>query len=147
MSSEKASLVDESGLHGRSVNDSGGRSKTGGASFGMTVITLCKICVGTGVLAVPHAFSQGGALPSFLSLLLLLCWNDWSANRLLSCRSLLSERERSAFAAQCVESPLGALARVRQPSVECVPSFLPSRARRGDEARTRHSASRRVASV
>ncbi|KAK7254781.1 cullin-like protein [Aureococcus anophagefferens] len=90
MTSEKAALVDDVEAGGRGGGD---------ATFGMTVITLMKICVGTGVLAVPHAFSGAGVVPGFGMLFALLCWNDWSANRLLACRDLLSDDERRRFEA------------------------------------------------
>ena len=52
MTSEKAALVDDVEAGGRGGGD---------ATFGMTVITLMKICVGTGVLAVPHdSINTGG---------------------------------------------------------------------------------------
>ncbi|KAH8067414.1 hypothetical protein JL721_7522 [Aureococcus anophagefferens] len=102
MTSEKAALVDDVEAGGRGGGD---------ATFGMTVITLMKICVGTGVLAVPHAFSGAGVVPGFGMLFALLCWNDWSANRLLACRDLLSDDERRRCEAPGGESPLGALAR------------------------------------
>ncbi|KAH8093335.1 hypothetical protein JL720_4459 [Aureococcus anophagefferens] len=86
----KAALVDDVEAGGRGGGD---------ATFGMTVITLMKICVGTGVLAVPHAFSGAGVVPGFGMLFALLCWNDWSANRLLACRDLLSDDERRRFEA------------------------------------------------
>ena len=101
MTSEKAALVDDVEAGGRGGGD---------ATFGMTVITLMKICVGTGVLAVPHAFSGAGVVPGFGMLFALLCWNDWSANRLLACRDLLSDDERRRFEApggEDVEKPEG----------------------------------------
>ncbi|KAH8044828.1 hypothetical protein JL720_16947 [Aureococcus anophagefferens] len=96
MTSEKAALVDDVEAGGRGGGD---------ATFGMTVITLMKICVGTGVLAVPHAFSGAGVVPGFGMLFALLCWNDWSANRLLACRDLLSDDERRRFEAPASKSP------------------------------------------
>jgi len=83
---------------------------TAGASYGMTVITLLKICIGTGVLAVPHAFATAGALPCLAMLLGLLGWNDWSARRLLQCRDVLSPREQASLTGG-QESPLAALSR------------------------------------
>lgn len=96
----------------RRLLDEAPPARSGGASFTMIVVTMLKVCVGTGVLAVPHAFSEGGVLPSFVMLFALLCWNDWSANRLVDCRALLDARECAAHASQTVESPLAALARV-----------------------------------
>ena len=104
---EQAALVGD--VEGGAV---GGGGPPSGATFSMTVITLCKICVGTGVLAVPHAFSESGCLCGFLMLLFLLLWNDWSANRLLGVRDLLTAEELAAFRGARDESPLGALARI-----------------------------------
>ncbi|KAH8045484.1 hypothetical protein JL720_16688 [Aureococcus anophagefferens] len=104
----KAALVDDVEAGGRGGGD---------ATFGMTVITLMKICVGTGVLAVPHAFSGAGVVPGFGMLFALLCWNDWSANRLLACRDLLSDDERRRFEAPGGEVAAGRLALVAGPRV------------------------------
>ena len=55
----------------------GNANKTGNTSFLGAVTTMLKFCIGTGVLAVPHAFSTGGVVPCALALLALLAWNDW----------------------------------------------------------------------
>ena len=64
-------------------------SKTGNTSFPGAVTTMLKFCIGTGVLAVPHAFSTGGVVPCALALLALLAWNDWAGRRLIQARDLL----------------------------------------------------------
>ena len=63
-----------------------------------------KTCVGTGVLALPYAFSQGGAL-ACLGMLTLGLWNWWTSMQLLLVREALSSQghldvtERSAYSA------------------------------------------------
>jgi hypothetical protein len=41
----------------------GNANKTGNTSFLGAVTTMLKFCIGTGVFAVPHAFSTGGVVP------------------------------------------------------------------------------------
>lgn len=68
------------------------------ASTRAIIITLLKVCVGTGVLAVPRSFARGGVATMALTLVVLVLWNEWCARRLLECRSLLTPRERVAVA-------------------------------------------------
>ena len=72
---------------------------------------MLKFCIGTGVLAVPHAFSTGGVLPCALALLALLAWNDWAGRRLIQARDLLDADALLRFNTGGGESPLAALTR------------------------------------
>jgi amino acid permease len=72
---------------------------------------MLKFCIGTGVLAVPHAFSTGGVLPCALALLGLLLWNDWAGRRLIQARDLLDADALRRFNEGGGESPLAALTR------------------------------------
>ena len=110
MSSERSALALEDGSNGDAPASRRSSFSPTGASYGMMVVNLLKICVGTGVLAVPHAFATGGAVPCLGALSVLLVWNDWSARRLLACRDLLDEAGRARLQSGA-DSPLAALAR------------------------------------
>lgn len=75
-----------------------------GASVWAATVSLVKTCVGTGVLALPYAFSHGGAL-SVPGMLALGLWNWWTSMQLLLVREALSSQacldvnERSAYSA------------------------------------------------
>ena len=63
-----------------------------------------KICVGTGVLALPYSFAQGGVLFSAVGLYIISKWNIYSVERLLRCEEIVqrlpgvdSERNISTF--------------------------------------------------
>ncbi|GMH63077.1 hypothetical protein TL16_g12919, partial [Triparma laevis f. inornata] len=64
-------------------------SATLGTSFFSTVANLSKICVGTGVLALPYSFAQGGVLCSVFGLAIIAVWNSYSIARLLKCEELV----------------------------------------------------------
>ena len=66
---------------------------------------MLKFCIGTGVLAVPHAFSTGGVVPCALALLALLAWNDWAGRRLIQARDLLDADALRRFNTGGGESP------------------------------------------
>ena len=89
----------------------GNANKTGNTSFLGAVTTMLKFCIGTGVLAVPHAFSTGGVVPCALALLALLAWNDWAGRRLIQARDLLDADALRRFNTGGGESPLAALTR------------------------------------
>ena len=89
----------------------GSATKTGTTSFLGAVTTMLKFCIGTGVLAVPHAFSTGGVVPCALALLALLAWNDWAGRRLIQARDLLDADALRRFNTGGGESPLAALTR------------------------------------
>ena len=89
----------------------GNANKTGNTSFLGAVTTMLKFCIGTGVLAVPHAFSTGGVVPCALALLVLLAWNDWAGRRLIQARDLLDADALRRFNTGGGESPLAALTR------------------------------------
>ena len=89
----------------------GNANNTGNTSFLGAVTTMLKFCIGTGVLAVPHAFSTGGVVPCALALLALLAWNDWAGRRLIQARDLLDADALRRFNTGGGESPLAALTR------------------------------------
>ncbi|GMI06916.1 hypothetical protein TrVE_jg13049 [Triparma verrucosa] len=64
-------------------------SASQGTSFGSTVANLSKICVGTGVLALPYSFAQGGVLCSVFGLAVIAVWNSYSISRLLKCEEII----------------------------------------------------------
>ncbi len=65
---------------------------------------LCKVCVGTGVLALPYSFHSGGALTSVPGLAILAYWNTISVNTLLSCEPLVPKRTTGTNALSRVAS-------------------------------------------
>lgn len=84
---------------------------SGTTSTAMTIVSMVKTSIGTGVLAVPHAFAKGGVSAMAATLVVLAVWNEWSGYRLLECKSLLSLSERSQLL-RSSEGPLAALTRV-----------------------------------
>jgi amino acid permease len=60
-----------------------------GSSFSSSVVNLIKICIGTGILALPYSFACGGLLTAPLFLALVARWNAFSVDRLLSCERLV----------------------------------------------------------
>lgn len=84
---------------------------SGSTSTVMTIVSMVKTSIGTGVLAVPHAFATGGVCAMSATLVVLAVWNEWSGYRLLECKGLLSLSERSTLI-RSSEGPLAALTRV-----------------------------------
>ena len=60
-----------------------------GSTFTSSVINMCKICVGTGILALPYSFACGGLLTAPIFLALIAGWNSFAVDRLLECEVLL----------------------------------------------------------
>ena len=75
-----------------------------GASVSGAIVSLVKVCVGSGVMALPWATVQGGAL-SLPGLAALVAWNFYTSWQLLACREAQrlvqasSEATRSAYSA------------------------------------------------
>lgn len=66
-----------------------GRTEAGGLEEGgsaATIATLMKVCMGTGMLALPYAVARGGLVVSGLGLVLMAAWNAKSVQQLLACR-------------------------------------------------------------
>lgn len=53
--------------------------------------SLQKVCIGTGVLALPYSFAQGGVLFSAVGLYIIAQWNIYSINRLLLCEKIVKQ--------------------------------------------------------
>lgn len=60
-----------------------------GASVREATVNMMKICVGSGVMALPWGFLQGGAL-SLGGMLVLGLWNWWTTLQLVRCRHALA---------------------------------------------------------
>jgi amino acid permease len=78
LTNEGASLLPKSSSTPSTSSDEG-------ASEWTTVITLSKICIGTGILTLPSAFTSGGYLVSIILMYLVMRWNLYGVNRLLVC--------------------------------------------------------------
>ena len=62
------------------------------ASYWQTIANLSKICVGTGILALPYSFLCGGVIFSPVGLFFVMTWNLYSAYCLLDCDDMVRER-------------------------------------------------------
>lgn len=67
----------------------------GGASVQATTINIVKVCMGTGILALPYAASCGGYLVYVAGLGLMYAWNIYSVERMLMCHSILEKNCKS----------------------------------------------------
>ena len=67
--------------------------KADGATVLQTTINVVKVCIGTGVLALPFTFAQGGILSSIVILLVVAKWNILSVNMLLDCEQYVLRLE------------------------------------------------------
>ncbi|KAJ1452227.1 transmembrane amino acid transporter protein-domain-containing protein [Pelagophyceae sp. CCMP2097] len=83
----------------------------GAASVAATTVNLIKVCIGTGVLAIPHAFASGGVVLMLALLLLITFWTEWCSRTLLRCRSLLTDTENDGVSKARGETSFAALAR------------------------------------
>jgi amino acid permease len=57
----------------------------GTASMFRTVMSLMKVCLGTGCLALPYACRQGGILAYLMTLSCVAVWNLYAVHRLIGC--------------------------------------------------------------
>lgn len=70
------------------------RSEDGGleeGGFGATVATLAKVCMGTGMLALPYAVLRGGLVVTAVGIALMAAWNYKAVRQLLECRDAVEE--------------------------------------------------------
>ena len=74
--------------------------RASGASTLQATVSLVKICVGTGVMALPWAFVQGASI-SLPGLAVLVAWNWYTSFQLLACRAAAGPlpQQRSAYSA------------------------------------------------
>eukprot|EP00588_Corethron_pennatum_P010442 CAMPEP_0194267432 /NCGR_PEP_ID=MMETSP0169-20130528/1932_1 /TAXON_ID=218684 /ORGANISM="Corethron pennatum, Strain L29A3" /LENGTH=503 /DNA_ID=CAMNT_0039008263 /DNA_START=279 /DNA_END=1790 /DNA_ORIENTATION=- len=71
-------------------------SNTGGsANFSETVINVMKVCLGTGILALPYAFEAGGFIFGPIAMFAIGCWNVYGVYRLIGCLRLIDDIEKS----------------------------------------------------
>lgn len=87
-----------------------GAEKEGAGSVGASAVTLAKICVGCGVMALPWGFMRGGVL-SAPGMVLIGVWNWYTSLQLVQCKRALANdpsmlgvgdpqgRPRSAYSA------------------------------------------------
>ena len=79
-----------------------------GATIPQTTISVIKVCIGAGVLALPYAFSQGGLIVGTIGLTGIAMWNYWTTMMLLRTKDELSSQKYVPPAH--VKSSFGALA-------------------------------------
>lgn len=63
----------------------------GKTSVFQTSMNMMKMCIGTGVLALPYATNEAGLLWYGVGLALVTLWNIYSTDRLLKCRKYMEE--------------------------------------------------------
>eukprot|EP00979_Chaetoceros_neogracilis_P000057 scaffold17_cov259-Chaetoceros_neogracile.AAC.9 len=54
-----------------------------------TTLNIVKLCIGTGVLAIPFAATEGGLVFHIIGLCFIAMWNSYSVHRLLESRSYI----------------------------------------------------------
>lgn len=59
------------------------------SSLSQTVLNIIKMCVGTGVLAIPFAATEGGILFSIIGLGLVTVWNIYSVDRMIESKAII----------------------------------------------------------
>jgi proton-coupled amino acid transporter len=71
-------------------------------------ISVVKICIGTGVLALPYAFQQSGIITGVIVLAFVALWNAYTSSILLECATALRKR---GISLQAERSTLSGIAR------------------------------------
>lgn len=59
------------------------------SSLMQTTLNIVKLCIGTGVLAIPFAATEGGLVFHIIGLCFIAMWNSYSVHRLLESRSYI----------------------------------------------------------
>ena len=77
----------KSNLNDKAIND-------GKTSIFQTSMNMTKMCIGTGVLALPYATSEAGIIWYGLGLTMVALWNIYSTDRLLKSRECMNEYKR-----------------------------------------------------
>ncbi len=67
---------------------------TTASSIFQVSINMTKMCIGTGVLALPYATSEAGLLWYVVGLSIVTAWNIYSTDRLLKCHHHMNEFEK-----------------------------------------------------
>jgi amino acid permease len=79
------------------------QDNAGGPGNGSSVkdasINIAKVCIGTGMLALPFAVSQGGLLTGALGLAIIALWNDHASHLLYNLRARLHKDTYASLAA------------------------------------------------
>jgi amino acid permease len=73
------------------------------STFIQTSLNITKLCVGTGVLAIPFAAREGGLLFHIIGSSLVTIWNVYSVHRLIESRSYIEMHRESLNANGNVE--------------------------------------------
>lgn len=58
-----------------------------GSSYISASVNLAKLCIGTGILALPFATVKGGIIASPLGIALIALWNGVSCNQMIECKN------------------------------------------------------------
>ena len=64
------------------TSPAGESAESAGATAIQSVLNLCKVCIGTGALALPFAFKDGGLLFGAIGLLFVAAWNMYASQRI-----------------------------------------------------------------
>jgi len=60
-------------------------------SLFQTISNIIKLCIGSGVLALPYAVNEAGLVCHVVGLSLVTLWNIYSTDRLIKCREYMQE--------------------------------------------------------
>uniref|UniRef100_A0A7S1B5E3 Amino acid transporter transmembrane domain-containing protein n=3 Tax=Corethron hystrix TaxID=216773 RepID=A0A7S1B5E3_9STRA len=87
-----ATLCTNSDSDGEEYHD---MTDDGRGSLSQTVANVMKVCLGTGILALPYAFAKGGFVFSPLAMFAVAYWNVYGVSRLCDCLALVKYLDRA----------------------------------------------------
>lgn len=96
MASETQKIYVQSNVVGQ-LNGGNGGIPTGASGF-QSVLNLCKVCIGTGALALPFAFKEGGLLFGSVGLVGIAAWNYYASCRIDALRLHTAENSYASLA-------------------------------------------------
>lgn len=107
MASESSLLIHTDEISARSIEfpdsvhlelqqpNEGTTSNNPKSSLMQTILNITKLCIGTGVLAIPFAATEGGLVFHIIGLCFIAMWNSYSVHRLLESRSYIKNFKTS----------------------------------------------------
>ena len=64
------------------------------SSLAQTTLNMIKMSIGTGVIGIPYAASEGGIIFHIIGLALVTIWNNYSIHRLVESRSYVLQHKK-----------------------------------------------------
>ena len=95
VTNEKVTIATSRSSSTNDSSDDGDKNSNNRASTLQTSINMVKMCVGTGVLALPYAAREGGLIFFVLGLSIITLWNIYSTDRLIKCCKYMNDYKAS----------------------------------------------------